>query len=213
MESIQREAAEARQHAKDIRSPGAKLDSAHAALKRAEAAAEAAAAAVTAAEEAHEKAQAALLQARERAREAEAAAKSMPVPPKLIPNVSVLADVLVKAITTQGGPLPFSVQAAVEAMQDGLRKAAGDDDDDAAVHASQPPAASSSVQAQRMPPEQRGQVRSADEASLSSREGGDAPPFQDQRGDDILMELEDGEDSSDAALADMVRRYRARRRM
>ena len=109
--------------------------------------------------------------------------------------------------------MPFPVQAAVEAMQDVLRKAAGDDDNDAEEPAAQPPAASHSAEVQHTQPEQRGQVRTAEEASLSPRQGGDQQPSQEQRSEGIFMELEDGEDSSDAALADMVRRYRARRRV
>ena len=55
--------------------------------------------------------------------------------------------------------------------------------------------------------QERGRVRTAEEASLGSGED------EGMRGDgDSMMALQDGEDDSDAALAALVRRHRARRR-
>ena len=70
VEKIQEKAASAR--ARETRPPGAKLDSARAALKKAEQTAEPAAAALKAAEDAKQKAPVALQQARTRKRKAEA---------------------------------------------------------------------------------------------------------------------------------------------
>ena len=59
--------------------------------------------------------------------------------------------------------------------------------------------------ASTLPQDNRGRVRTADEASLGSGDDAGADG-------DALMALQDGEDDSDAALAALVRRHRARRR-
>ena len=60
--------------------------------------------------------------------------------------------------------------------------------------------------------QQRGRVRMADEASLGSGDETGAEDQTAQGGDDTLMELQDGEDDTDAALAALVRRFQGPRR-
>ena len=73
------------------------------------------------------------------------------------------------------------------------------------------PAAPGNAESADGPLSQRGRVRTAEEAALSPREQAQQP--QHQEADAMLIELDGGGDDSDAALAEMVRRHRARRRV
>ena len=76
----------------------------------------------------------------------------------------------------------------------------------------QPPAETQSRAPAPTGPQDRGRVRTADEASLGSGDDAGAGMQCNQEDGDLMMALQEGEDDSEAALADLVRRYRARRR-
>ena len=154
----------------------------------------------------------ALQHAQQGVRDAEAAAKSRPDPPRLIPNVHVQAEDLLRALTTQGGPLPLAVQAAVEAMQDTLRKAAGDEPDQDMPQGTEEPAAPP-AQEERKPRtawakgKAKGSERDHPEERTRSRSRSAERGREEAA---LLEELEGGEDASDTEFA-QVRKFRHRR--
>ena len=205
LESLKKEATDQRSRAADARPVGSRLDSAKAAQRKAQKAVTDAKAAVT---KANERLQESLLQMdaaqaqvdsieeelrAERARPAGSSGLT------LQPNLESTLRELLSALD--------SFQQVPDSIKDVHARAR------AALPALQPvepqPQRADAPTALQ---EQRGRVRMADEASLGSGDETGAEDQTAQGGDDMLMELRDGEDDTDAALAALVRRLRGPRR-